>query len=66
MTKAIEALRKVADECQQRAKDASDRSLKAELFDLTTKWHLLAGQAAELCGKTEDLEVIERAVVNIR
>jgi hypothetical protein len=58
MTKTIEALRKVADECQQRANHTSDKALKAELFELTTQWHWLAGQAAELCEKTEELEVI--------
>ena len=58
MTKTIEALRKIADECQQRANHTSDRALKAELFDLTTQRHRSAGQAGELCGKTEKLEVI--------
>jgi hypothetical protein len=46
MTKTIEALRKIADECQQRANHTSDRALKAELFDLTTQRHRSAGQAA--------------------
>jgi hypothetical protein len=58
MTKTIEALRKVADECQERANRTSDGALKAELVELTTQWHWLAGRAAELCGKTEELEEV--------
>ena len=58
MTKTIEALRKVADECQERANRTSDGALKAELVELTTQWHWLAGRVAELCGKTEELEEV--------
>jgi len=57
MTKTIEALRKAADECQERAKHTSDAALKAELAELTTRWHWLARQAAELCGRTGEIEV---------
>ncbi len=58
MTKTIEALREYADACQERANHTSDGRLKAELVELTTRWHWLARQAAELCGKTGELEVI--------
>jgi hypothetical protein len=58
MTRTIEALRKVADEYQARANRTSDGALKAELVDLTTQWHWLAGQVAGLCGKTGELEEI--------
>jgi hypothetical protein len=58
MTRTIEALRKAADECEQRAKLSSDRKVKAELYDQTAQWHWLAGQVAELCQKSEELEAV--------
>ena len=57
MTETIEALRKIADDCQQRANLARGRAAQAELLELTTQWHWLARQAAELCEKTEELQV---------
>jgi hypothetical protein len=58
MTRTIEALRKAADECEQRAKSSSDRTVKAELYDLMAQWHWLAGQVSELCQKSEELETV--------
>jgi hypothetical protein len=58
MIRTIEALRKAADECEQRAELSSDRKAKAELYDLSAQWHWLAGQVAELCEKSEELEPV--------
>lgn len=60
---AIAAFRKTADECQQRANLSSDRAIQAELFDLTAQWHWLAKQAAELCERTEEVELLKGSSV---
>jgi hypothetical protein len=56
MTRTIEALRKAAEEYEQRAKLSSDRNVQAELYDLAARWHWLAGQVGEVCEKSEELE----------
>ena len=52
MTKTIEALRKVADECQKRANHPSDRGLKAELCDLAVNFlRKIGGDVGCLCSR---------------
>ena len=56
MINAIDLLRTTADKCERRAKDATDRAVKVELFDMTVEWHLLARKAAYLHERTKQLE----------
>jgi hypothetical protein len=56
MINAIEVLRHTADKCEHRAKTSTDEKVKAELFDISARWHLLAGEAAKLCDRTAQLE----------
>jgi len=58
MTRTMQALREAADECERRAKLSPDRNVKAELYDLAAQWHWLAGQVAELCQRSEELETV--------
>jgi len=58
MTRTIQALRKAAEEYEQRAKLSSDRNLQAELYDLAARWHWLAGQVGDLSQKSEELETV--------
>ena len=57
MINAIWLLRTTADKCERKAKDANDRAIKGELFDMTVEWHLLARKAALLHDRTKELEV---------
>jgi hypothetical protein len=50
----IAAFRKNAEACQARSHHAADRATKAEWLDLTTQWHWLATQAAQLRGATPE------------
>jgi hypothetical protein len=58
MISAIHLLRTTADQCERQAKQANDRVLKAELFDMTAQWHWLAGEAANLYERAKQLETI--------
>ena len=55
----IAAFRKNAEDCQNRSHQAADRATKAEWLDLTTQWHWLATQAAELNG-IPPVEIVTR------
>jgi len=57
MKKTISALREAADECERRARLATNRTVQAELYDLTAQWHWLAGQVAEVSEKSEESEL---------
>jgi hypothetical protein len=58
MTNAIELLRKAADRCQHQAKKSADSDIKAELFDMTARWHWLAGETARLYDRAKQLETV--------
>jgi hypothetical protein len=58
MKETILALREAADECERRAKLATNRTVRAELYDLTAQWHWPAGQVAEVSEKSEALELV--------
>ena len=55
----IAAFRKNADSCQARSHHAADRATKAVWLDLTTQWHWLATQAAQLHDATPE-EIVTR------
>ena len=55
MINAIELLRAAGDECERQANDTRDRATKAELFDMTTQCHWLAGEAAKLHDKVKNI-----------
>ena len=56
MIEAIALLRRSADECECRArKPDSAGAVKAEMMDVAAKWHWLAGEAAILCKKSNEL-----------
>ena len=55
MVNAIKLLRTTADECEQRAKHLAASATKAELFDIAAEWHWLAGQAARLHDRANEL-----------
>jgi hypothetical protein len=59
MIKAIELLRKTADDCENRAKQISDRGARAELIDICAEWHCLAREAANLHDRTKRLSNAE-------
>ena len=58
MKKTVQALREAADECERRARLASNRTVQAELFDLTAQWHWLAGEVARISEKVEESELV--------
>jgi hypothetical protein len=58
MKKTVQALREAADECERRARLASNRTVQAELFDLTAQWHWLAGEVARISEKAEESELV--------
>ena len=58
MKKTILALREAADACERRARLTTDRTVQAELFDLTAQWHWLAAQVAEASEKSEEFELV--------
>jgi hypothetical protein len=55
MISAIGLLRATADKCERQAKSTNDRVIKAELFDITAQWHWLAGEAAKLYDRSEQI-----------
>ena len=57
MKRTIQALREAADECERRARSTTDRTVQAELYDLTAQWHWLAGQVAKVSEKSEEVEL---------
>jgi hypothetical protein len=59
MIGAIELLRQTADKCEQKAKTTADRIVKAELYDMTARWHWLAGEAAKLHDRAAQLEKVQ-------
>jgi len=56
MTNAIKLMRKTADECDRQARQATNMEIKAELSDMTAKWHWLAKEAAELYDRIKQLD----------
>jgi len=58
MIRTIQALRKAAEEYEQRARLSSDRKVQAELYDLAARWHWLAGQVGALSQESEELETV--------
>jgi hypothetical protein len=56
MIGAIELLRQPADKCEHKAKTTSDQKVKAELYDMTARWHWLAGEVARLHDRGAQLE----------
>jgi hypothetical protein len=56
MIRAITLLRETADECESRAKQISDRAVRAELIDICAEWHSLARKAASLYDRAKQLE----------
>jgi hypothetical protein len=60
MINAIGLLRKTGDQCERRAKAATDRAVAAELADMTAHWHWLAGEAAKLLKRADELEPNQR------
>lgn len=57
MINAIELLRRTADACESRARAASDRAIKAELYDMSAQWHWLSGEAAKLHDRANKIEL---------
>jgi len=54
MIEAMELLRKAADQFERQARrPESDGKLKAEMIDLVSRLHWMAGKAAVLCKKTK-------------
>lgn len=54
MIEAMELLRKAADEFERQAhRPESDGKMKAEMIDLVSRVHWLAGEAAVLCRKAK-------------
>jgi hypothetical protein len=56
MINAIELLRRTADACESRARATSDRAIKAELYDMSARWHWLSGEAAKLHDQANEIE----------
>ena len=54
MVNAIKLLRATADECEQRAKQVAARD-QGRIFDIAAEWHWLAGQAARLHDRANEL-----------
>ena len=61
----IAAFRKNAEVCHDRAHYAADKATKAEWLDLTTQWHWLANQAAELSGALAEETLIQNRPPNL-
>jgi hypothetical protein len=57
MINAIELLRRTADACESRARATSDRAIKAELYDMSARWHWLSGEAAKLHDQANKIEL---------
>lgn len=56
MIEALEFLRNSADACEREARGPANGGVaRAELMDLSAKWHSLAGEAAKLCRKRKEL-----------
>jgi pyruvate-formate lyase len=56
MIEAIAHLRKIADEVEALArKSGMDPAARAEMIDMAARWQYLAGEAAWLCNRTEQL-----------
>ena len=54
MIEAMELLRKAADEFERQAqRPESGRKLKAEMIDVVSRLHWMAGEAAVLCRKSK-------------
>jgi hypothetical protein len=56
MRNAIKVLRSTADDCESQARAAKEGRIKAELFDITAKWHYLAGEAEKLYQRELEIE----------
>jgi hypothetical protein len=52
MTSAIETMRRLADECERRAKIVPDKGTQADLIDLATRCQWLASNAELLNQQT--------------
>ena len=57
MRNAIKVLRSAADACESQARIAKEAPIKAELFDITAKWHYLAGEAEKLYQREMEIEI---------
>jgi hypothetical protein len=56
MIEAIARLRRIADETETAARAPGlDRSTRSDMIDLAAKWQWLAGEAARLCAKGNEL-----------
>jgi hypothetical protein len=61
MVRAIELLRKTADECECQANLAVDRATEVELFEMAAHWHRLAGEIANLHDRSKQVEATRGA-----
>ena len=62
MVEAIALLRKIAEECECRARKADlGSAIQAEMMDMAAQWHYLAGKASKLCERSKDLNGAEAA-----
>ena len=57
MRNAIKVLRSKADDCESQARAVKGSLIKAELFDITAKWHYLAGEAEKLYQRELEIEI---------
>jgi hypothetical protein len=63
MIEAIALLRRIADECECRARTADHGGavIQAETMDIAAKWHWLAGEATKLCERSKELNGADAA-----
>lgn len=56
MVEAIALLRQNADKCERQAKRVADEAVKADLYDMSARWHWLAREMARLQVRVRQLE----------
>jgi hypothetical protein len=56
MKAGIEAMRRMADECERRAKLTQDKNVRSELIDLAAQCHSLARRTAALLDQETQID----------